>query len=119
MFRSTFLVFIAGWITWFWIDKPRGGPRALPPAGDSLVGNFQQAFDILKAGQPKLAFVYIWSAHYIVISLLGGILLTGAYNGIAGYLARRRMRGHFAPPPARPATPAEKPAAPQAPPGED
>lgn len=92
MLRSSLLVFIAGWITWFWIDKPRAGPFRIPPPADSLGENFQRAFDILKAGQPELAFVYIWNAHYLILSLLGGALAAMTYSSLSGYLSRRRMR---------------------------
>jgi hypothetical protein len=95
MLRSSFVVFIAGWIIWFWIDKPRAGPLRLPPAGDSPVENFQRAFDILKAGNPKLAFVYIWDAHYLILSLLGGAVLAMAYHALSGRLSRRRWRSRL------------------------
>jgi hypothetical protein len=92
MLRSTLLVFIAGWIAWFWIEKPRTGLSRLPPASDSLVENFQRAFDILRAGQVELAFVYIWNAHYLVLSLLGGALIAMLYSSIASHVFRRRLR---------------------------
>ena len=103
MLRSSFLVFIAGWMTWFWIDKPRAGPFRLPPPGDSTIENFQRAFDILKTGHPELAFVYIWDAHYLILSLLGGALLAMTYHALSGYLSRRRMRRRLVP-----ADPAER-----------
>jgi hypothetical protein len=92
MLRSSVLVFIAGWIVWFWIDKPRAGPYRLPPASDSLLENFQRAFDILKAGQLELAYVYIWNAHYLVLSLIGGVLLAMIYRSISNQFSRRRLR---------------------------
>jgi hypothetical protein len=92
MLRSTVLVFIAGWIAWFWIDKPRTGAYRLPPASDDLVENFQRAFDILKAGQVEMAYVYIWNAHYLVLSLLGGALLAMLYSSVASHFSRRRLR---------------------------
>lgn len=98
MLRSTFLVFIAGWITWFWIDKPKVRQFHMPEAGDSMLGNFQTAFDMLKAGYPDMSFVYLWKAHYLVLSLLGGALLAVVYGAIADHLGRRRMRRHFLPP---------------------
>ena len=93
MLRSSVIVFIAGWLAWFWIDKPR-----MPQAGDNLIDNFQNAFNILKAGNTELAFAYIWSAHYIILSLLGGMLVAVIYGSISDYLGRRRMRRHFMPP---------------------
>ena len=98
MLRSTFLVFIAGWIAWFWIDKPDGRLFRMPETGDSMLENFQTAFDMLKAGYVDMSFVYLWNAHYLVLSLLGGALLTVVYGSIADHLGRRRMRRHFLPP---------------------
>jgi hypothetical protein len=98
MLRSIFLVFIAGWIVWFWIDKPDARQFRLPEPGDSILGDFQTAFNMLKAGYLDMAFVYIWNAHYLVLSLLGGALLAVVYGGLADYLGRRRMRKHFQPP---------------------
>lgn len=92
MLRGSFLVFIAGWLTWFWIDKPDPQRYPLPPAGDSLVADFQQGFDMLRAGYLDLAFIYLWNAHYIILSLLGGALLALLFGSIADSLGRRRMR---------------------------
>jgi hypothetical protein len=91
MLRSAFIVFIAGWIAWFWLDKPpTRGPFWLPETTDSLLKNFQQAFDILKAGQAELAFVYIWPAHYIILSLLIGAIIGLAYQSINRYFSWHR-----------------------------
>ena len=92
MLRSSLFVFIAGWVTWFWIDKPRAGPFKLPPPDDSLVENFQRAFDILKAGHLDMAFAYIWNAHYLLLSLLGGAVIAVAYGSVSDYYSRRRLR---------------------------
>ena len=89
MFRATVLVFLAGWIAWFWLDKP-----PLPPAiedGDNqMLANFQFAFTLLKAGHLSAAYAFIWRAHYLVLSVLGGLLLAMAGSGISRILARRR-----------------------------
>ena len=98
MLRSTFLVFIAGWTAWFWIDKPDARQFHMPETGDSMLGNFQTAFDMLKAGYIDMSFVYLWNAHYLVLSLLGGALLAAIAGGLGDYLGRRRMRRHFLPP---------------------
>jgi hypothetical protein len=98
MLRSSFLVFITGWTVWFWIDKPDASQFRMPAAGDSMLHNFQTAFDLLKAGYVGMSFVYLWSVHYLVLSLLGGALVTVGYNIIADHLGRRRMRRHFLPP---------------------
>jgi len=108
MLRSTFLVFIAGWIAWFWIDKPDSRQFRMPETGDNMLGNFQTAFDMLKAGYADMAFVYLWSAHYLVLSLLGGILLAVVYGAINDHLGRRRMRRHFLPPVRQPIRDADK-----------
>ncbi|MEN8107695.1 MAG: hypothetical protein ABFS22_06775, partial [Pseudomonadota bacterium] len=69
MLRNSFIVFITGWIVWFWIDKP---PAGLPQPADSMPENFQRAFDMLRSGYLEVAWLYIWDAHYLVLSLLGG-----------------------------------------------
>jgi hypothetical protein len=98
MLRSTFIVFIAGWLIWFSIDKPPVGQLGLPKPSDSITENFQRAFNMLKAGHPDVAFVYLWDAHYLLLSLLGGMLLAVVYGSVADFLGRRRMRRHFRPP---------------------
>ena len=98
MLRSAFFVFLLGWVAWFLIDKPPPEQMRLPEVSDSLVENFQIAFDMLKAGYPKVAFVYIWDAHYLLLSLLGGALGAVTYGVISDYLSRRRMRRNFMPP---------------------
>ena len=70
----------------------------LPEVSDSLVENFQVAFDMLKSGYPKVSFVYIWNAHYLLLSLLGGALAAVTYGVLSDYLSRRRMRRNFMPP---------------------
>jgi hypothetical protein len=99
MFMSTFLVFVGGWLLWFWIDKPPAGRYGLPPPGDSMVQNFQTAIDLLKAGYPDIAFLFIWHAHYLVISVLTGILLALTFRAISDRLGRRRSRGLYHPHP--------------------
>jgi hypothetical protein len=85
MLRNAFIVFLLGWVTWFWIDKPPPEQQHLPEVSDSLVENFQVAFDMVKAGYPKVAFVYIWNAHYLLH------LGDGACAGIS--CRRPRLRG--------------------------
>ena len=101
MLRSAFIVFLLGWVIWFWIDKPPPAQMQLPPVSDSLIENFQVAFDLLKSGYLNVAYVYIWNAHYLLLSLLGGVLAAVSYGVIADYLSRRRMRRNFMPPPRR------------------
>lgn len=98
MLRSAFIVFVAGWLVWFAIDKPPVGQLGLPQASDSIAENFQRAFNMLKAGHPEVAYVYLWDAHYILLSLIGGILVAVVYGSVSDALGRRRMRRHFQPP---------------------
>jgi hypothetical protein len=91
MLRSAFVVFIGGWVAWFWLDKPPARGRfTLPGTSDSLLENFQRAFDILKAGKAELAFVYIWPAHYIILSLIGGAVVGLTYQSLARYFSYHR-----------------------------
>ena len=92
MLRSTFFIFIAGWTIRFLIDKPPAGQLGLPEVSDSMIDNFQQSFDMLKAGHLDMAYVFIWDAHYLVLSLLGGLLLSLVVGLISDQLGRRRMR---------------------------
>ena len=92
MLRSTLIIYIAGWILWFWIDKPPAGRSGLPAVNDSTVVNFQRAFDMLKAGYPEMAYVYIWDAHYLILSLLLGAIVAAMAGGVSGYLSRKRNR---------------------------
>lgn len=98
MLRSAFFVFLAGWTLRFLIDKPPAGQLGLPKASDSMLANFQQSFDMLKAGHLDMAYVFIWDAHYLVLSLLGGLLVGLLFGLVSEQLGRRRMRRHFLPP---------------------
>jgi hypothetical protein len=98
MLRNAFIIFLLGWMTWFWVDKPPPEQQRLPEVSDSLVENFQVAFNIVKAGYPEVAFVYIWKAHYLLLSLLGGVLLAVITGAVSDMLSRRRMRRRIMPP---------------------
>ena len=98
MLRSAFVVFLLGWVVWFWIDKPPAAQSRLPPVSDSLIENFQVAFNLLKSGYLDVAFVYIWNAHYLLLSLLGGALLAVSYGVVSDSMSRRRMRRNIMPP---------------------
>lgn len=98
MFRSMLFVFIAGWVVWFWVDKPDPRAYPMPPVSDSMVQNFQRAFDMLKGGFPELAYLYIWNAHYLILTLLGGLVLLTLFQGLSRFLGRRRMRRQYLPP---------------------
>jgi hypothetical protein len=92
MLRSAFVVFICGWVAWFMLDKPAPVQFSFPERSDELLGNFQYAFDMLKAGYADFAFIFIWKQHYIVLSLLGGALFAMLAGSVSDYLGRRRMR---------------------------
>jgi hypothetical protein len=92
MLRSAFAVFVCGWVAWFMMDKPGPVQFSFPERSDELLGNFQYAFDMLKAGYADFAFIFIWKQHYIVLSLLGGALFAMLAGSVSDYLGRRRMR---------------------------
>jgi len=118
MLRNAFVVFLTGWVIWFWIDKPPPQQQRLPEVSDSLIENFQAAFNIIKAGYPEVAFVYIWNAHYLLLSLVTGVVLSIFFGALSDALSRRRMRRRIMPPPAvvqqgsREDSPPEQPSAP-------
>lgn len=95
MFNYSVLVFVSGWVLWFVIDKHAFLPGVLPPPGDSMQLNFQLAFDLLKSGYIKAAFVFIWQAHFLVLSVIGGVLLTAAMNMLSGRIRRYFLHRHM------------------------
>jgi hypothetical protein len=99
MVTGIFLVFICGWLAWFWIDKPPVGQFGLPPPGDSMVEDFQRSIDLLKAGHPDMAYLYVWHAHYLILSVVFGILVAVAFRTMADHLSRVSRRRRYYPPP--------------------
>ena len=97
MLTSIFLVFVGGWLLWFWIEKPPAGQFGLPPPGDSMVQDFQRSIDLLKAGHPDMAYLYVWYAHYLIISVVLGIFLAVLFRALSDQLSRRRRRHHLLP----------------------
>ncbi len=95
MLRGVIFVFLLGWSGWFLLDKSPAAVGRLPPRQD-ISTNFQIAFDILKAGHLKPAFVFIWNAHYLLLSLFGGLLVSMGWQSVTGMLARRRRRRLYA-----------------------
>lgn len=69
----------------------------MPPVSDSMTGNFQTAFNMLKGGYSEASFLFIWNAHYLVLSLLGGLILLSLFQSISGFMRRRRMRKAYLP----------------------
>ena len=51
MLRNAFISFISGWLIWFSIDKPAGGLDQFLQIDDSMLINFQRAFDLLQDEQ--------------------------------------------------------------------
>jgi len=97
MLTSIFLVFVGGWLLWFWIDKPPAGQFGLPPPGDSMVQDFQRSINLLKAGHPDLAYLYVWYSHYLVISLVLGIFLAVLLRSFSGQWSRHARRRRYHP----------------------
>jgi len=95
MIRNAFIAFICGWLIWFSIDKPPGGLDQFLQIDDSMLINFQRAFDLAKAGYIAPSFVYIWYAHFIVLSLISGVILGYFYDAVTAYWSRRRRRTEF------------------------
>ena len=91
MLRATVFAFIAGWIAWFWLDKNPAtlGPLPQPVDGDYL-RNFQVSINLLKQGRFQAAFIYVWKAHYIVLSIAAGLALAMLFAPVSRSLARRK-----------------------------
>jgi hypothetical protein len=89
MLRASVLVFLAGWTAWLLTDKTG---IMLPREADSLLQDLQTAFDMLRTGFPVPAFVFVWHAHFLVLSLLGGLLLSMVTGAVADVAGRRRLR---------------------------
>jgi hypothetical protein len=115
MFTGIFLVFLGGWVAWFWIDKPPAGQFGLPPPGDSMVEDFQRSIDLLKAGHPDMAYLYVWHAHYLILSVVFGILVAVVFRTIADHLSRKGRRRLYYPPPGAGTSPRGQNASPDGP----
>lgn len=93
MFNSSIFIFILGWVTWFFIDKhPASLGLVVPEELDTLLENFQLAFDLLKAGLLRASFVFIWKAHYIILSIIGGLLFSLLLEALSNLVRRRHLR---------------------------
>jgi hypothetical protein len=92
MLNHSIFVFIVGWVIWFVIDKhPASLGTVVPGELGSLVDNFQLAFDMLIAGYLQASYVFIWKAHYIVLSLLGGLVTSMMFRAISNVMRRRKL----------------------------
>ena len=93
MLNSSIFSFITGWATWFFIDKhPSSLGIFIPDKFDTAIDNFQLAFDLLKDGYAAASFVYIWNAHYIILSILSGLLISIAMQAVSKNMRRRHLR---------------------------
>lgn len=97
MFRAIVIVFLLGWSAWFLVDKSPSSIGRLPEPRDEILQNFQTAFDILKAGHLKPAWVFIWHAHYLLLSILGGLLVSMGWDSVTTMLSRKRLRRLYIP----------------------
>ena len=93
MFNFSIIVFVAGWALWFFIDKhPASLGVIVPGEFDSMLDNFQVAFDLLTAGFLRASFVFIWKAHYIVITVITALLISALHQTISSVFRRRHLR---------------------------
>jgi hypothetical protein len=119
LLRSYLLVFITGWLVWFWLDKPapmpdqavppgmyparppgysphsgslRQGPPVREPADDSLLHELQYGVDLVKAGQYEQSFLFLWRRHSWVAAGVLALLISLLLPAIARPFARRRNR---------------------------
>lgn len=93
MFNISIIIFIAGWALWFFIDKhPFSLGARVPEEMDAMLDNFQVAFDMLAAGFIRAAYVFIWKAHYIIITIVVALLVSAIYGGVTNVMRRRALR---------------------------
>lgn len=98
MFRGTLIAFVLGWGIWLWIDKNPAALGPLPyPRDGEFLQNFQVTIDLIKQARIKAAFLYIWKAHYLVLSLAFGLLLGLLGNSLARVWSRRRLTRLYVP----------------------
>jgi hypothetical protein len=90
--RGVLLAFVAGWVLWFWLDKSPATLGRLPyPEDGDFLHNFQVAIDLVKQGRVQAAFVYVWKAHYLVLSLGIGLVLAMGFTSISRVISRNRL----------------------------
>ena len=93
MFNFSIIIFVIGWVLWFVIDKhPASLGVIVPEELDTLLANFQLAFDMFTAGYLRAAFVFIWKAHYIVLSIITALLISALREATSNVLRRRHLR---------------------------
>ena len=109
--RTYALVFIAGWVVWFLLDKsapvvplpapaPYGtaqypvfptAPRQ-PPSGGDMVQTFQYSVDLLRRGRYQQGFVYLWRRESWILTAVITLLLSFLLPGIGRSIRRWRSR---------------------------
>jgi hypothetical protein len=98
MLRAILIAFAAGWLIWFWIDKNPYALGPLPePVDGEIAANFQVTVELLKSGRFKAAFVYLWSAHYLIVSVAAGLLISMITSTASRSLSRRRFARLYTP----------------------
>jgi len=103
MLRGFAIAFVAGWLLWFWIDKsPSEFSRLSQPRGGQYAADFQVAVDLVRTGRFTMAYVYIWKAHFVVLSAAVGLLIHVLFEAIARSLSRRRLIRLYVPNKRRP-----------------
>ena len=98
MFNTSIIVFITGWALWFLIDKhPASLGVVLPNESDTMLDNFQLAFDLLSAGYLGASFIFIWKVHYIVLTIIFALVISVVYESISKVVRRRKLRQIMSP----------------------
>ena len=93
MFNLSIIIFVTGWVLWFFIDKHPASLGVIVPAElDTMLANFQLAFDLLTAGYLRASYVFIWKAHYIVLSIIAALLISTLREATSNILRRRHLR---------------------------
>jgi hypothetical protein len=92
MLRGALIAFVAGWVLWFWLDKSPAVLGRLPhPEEGDYLRNFQVTIDLVKQGRVQAAFIYIWKAHYLVLSLGVGLVLGMGFASLSRAISRNRL----------------------------
>ena len=93
MFNFSIIIFVTGWVLWFFIDKHPASLGVIVPAElDTMLANFQLAFDMLTAGYLRASYVFIWKAHYIVLSIIAALLISALREATSQILRRCHLR---------------------------
>ena len=92
MLNFSIIVFVIGWVLWFLIDKhPASLGVVVPGELDTMLDNFQLAFDMLSDGYLRASYVFIWKAHYLVLSVITALILSAIHGGLSNVLRRRNL----------------------------